>query len=617
MASEKVGKKKLSLGIPSAFVAGAVITGSAFAAGLLLFSGNSDDSTTTLSQDSSSSRTEATSDSNGNSAKGTRHEVSSLQALAEIKGEFALNVALYDLLDGANESQLVALAIDSNEIFPKRRQSVIQESIYQRFAELNPTSALKQIRSHPAHRHEVLVETVFSEWAQTELDASVAHANKLQGRERTAALTGILRSRDDLSEALRKEIARELGNERVAIDMITQSSLEQSFDNPESAWNTLINDAEANIGQTALLVQIAQAWVDQAGFAVVGKISESLSGWQERAAIMGSVLYRAAQSDPAGAFATALNFDSDPNNFIKSTIAEAWAQKDPQAALDAIAGLESGRSRNHLEESVIGVWARNDPYSVLDSLDQLPEGVRWRGQEWAINQIAASSPEDAAILLSSVEDERAKINLAHTVAWNWASIEPHSALDWVLSSPDVEPVKRDLLEYVLAAIARDDPHAALETALDQPIGDNEIGLEAGVVSEVARRDLTSAVAMLDMVRDGRTKIQAYSSVGSAYVRNDQTDRALKLGQGLGEPGQSNYYRSVVWTWARSDPIELLDSITQLPNDQIMSSAAMYLTNSDRWQRNTLSEEQIEYARSFISEEDAQNMQRRRGDWRRR
>lgn len=611
---------KKSIGKTIPFVAGVVVTAAFFGAALVI-ANLSNKSTDHSANDRSISSDvgQRLIDESPSSQVGTASDsIDNLYGVSQLDSDFARTVALHRILIDATPSDLHQLIEQSMEIAPKSRQYSTQEAIFQRYTMINPANALLRIDELPGNRHEPLVSVVFSEWSQLDLDKAVAKARQLEGSKKLAALHGILQSRDDLSEDLRLGIARDIGNEQFAIDFLTQSQMSESIEDPQSTWNMLVNDDHDDIAQVAMLVEIAQKWVEQSGFSALQEINESLSNWQSRMAILGSVVHRLAQSDPEGLFAEVLNYDNDRGNFIATTLVQAWVGSDPHAALDAVVSVESEGLRRTLLESIVNRWAYSDPHAVLEAIELFPEETRNMGRRTAIIAMARSSPEEAATLMSTVSGNNTRWDVARSIAGSWSRQDVYGALDWVLGSPDVQSMQNRLLEVVLNELTRVDPQLAMETALQQPISGDQRGLESVVIARLANIDMQKAIEMLSHVRDGQTKSAAYASVGSALARNGDIDKALRLAGSLSEQMQSYYYQSVVNAWGRRDPQDLLASMDRLPSPQVKSRAAMTMLFNSRWQRD-LTEEQLDYARSFLTEQDARTMERTRarsGNWQR-
>lgn len=612
-------KKSTGKAIP--FVAGVVVTAAIFGAVLLIanFSDKSTDHAANLDRSIDSDVGQGLLDGSPASQSGIASDsIGNLYDLSQLDSDFARTVALHRILIDSNSSDLNLLIEQSMEMTPKSRQHSTQEAIFQRYATINPANALVRIENLPGNRHDSLVSVVFREWSQLDLDNAVAKARQLAGSKKLAALNGILQSRDDLSEDLRLGIARDIGSEQFAIDFFTQSQMSESIEDPQATWNMLVNDDHDDIAQVAMLVEVAQKWVEQSGFSALQEINESLSNWQSRMAILGSVVHRLAQSDPEGLFAEVLNYDNDRGNFIATTLVQAWVGSDAHAALDAVVSVESESLRRTLLESIVNRWAYNDPHAVLEAIELFPEETRNMGRRTAIIAMARTSPEEAASLMSTVSGNNTRWDVARSIAGSWSRQDVYGALDWVLGSQDVQSMQNRLLEVVLNELTRVDPQLAMETALQQPISGDQRGLESVVIARLANIDMQKAIEMLSQVRDGQTKSAAYAAVGSALARNGDIDKALKLASSLSDRTQTYYYQSVVSAWGRRDPQDLLASMDRLPSPQVKSRAAMTMLFNSRWQRD-LTEEQLDYARSFLTEQDARTMERTRsrgGNWQR-
>ena len=532
-------------------------------------------------------------------------QVESLGDLAAFDRGFDRTVALFNLLAGADQQQLVKLIQQSKEIEHYSQRRSIQNAIFQRFASLNPKAALTHIATIPRFEHDALLSITFSEWALKDLDGAIAHAKSIEGFRKHTALRAILQSRDDLSEDLRREIARGVGNEQLAIDLIAQSNLAESMENPAQAWNALVNDDIGNSSQTGLLIQVAEAWFDKNGLSVLDEINRSLVDWQTRQSILTALVHRVVQSDPQEAFDYVRGMDDDGNNLLLG-VARAWANLDPESALNAAQMIEAGLVRRNLEWSIVQVWASADPHFILENLDRLPETSRSMARSQAIMAIARTSPEQAAQLMAGMDDPTSRYSVAYTIVSNWARTDVNAALDWVLNNGNLKELRAQLLPLVLGRLARDDPEFAMQVALNQPVGRNGSGLEYTVLSYIAGTDPQKALSMLPRVREGQTSLWAHISVGGALVRDGQTDSALKLASSLQESDRERYFGNLVSTWASNDAQDLYDNIAQLPTAEIKSSAALTLITWNSWEK-ILSQDQIDRAKTFLTSEDAETL----------
>ncbi len=536
-----------------------------------------------------------------------------IQSLKELEGvgsKFAQQAALYGLLQGANESKVAKLIEQSTEISPASLQHTAQHAVFQRLASIDPNKALASVENLPTHRHAPLTTAIFAEWSQNNLDVAIAGAAKLDESKKTAALRGIMQTRDDLSDDLRRGIARQLGNEQYVLDMIAQSQISEVSGDPKATWDILVNDDQQDMAQVVMLVETAQAWYEEGGFGALLSMQDSLSDWTTRHIVLGSTIHRMSHEELESAFDKAVVNDQGGRWSIANIVAQAWVAVDPERAFAAVSTLDSGELKQRLLETVVRDWANDDPHVVLERLKELPDNVQRMAQEGAIISIARNDPVEASQLLSNVEDNRARSNIAWNLTSIWANEDIHAVLNWVLTDPVVANMKQQLLSQVLYQLAEVNPQLAFDTALNQPVRENREGLESTVIAYLARANLQQALDMLSKVRDGRTKVAAYGNVGNELVRQGDVSQALKLAQEFVEPNKTQYLQSIVNTWSRMDPDDLLDSMDRLPSSEVQSRAAMTLIASN-WRGRRLTDEQVTYAKSFLSEQDAQLVERGR------
>lgn len=540
-----------------------------------------------------------------NQSSFTYEGVDSLGNLSSYDAGFDRAVALHRLLASANEQQLAEMLQQSKHLDTHSQRREIQNAIFQRFASLDPVAALEQIAIVPPLERDAVIATTFSQWSLDDLDGAKEHAKSLQRFQKLAALRGILKARDDLSEERRREIARQIGNEQLAIDLIAESKLAESMQNPEQAWSDLVNDAIGNAAQSGLLIQIAQAWVDVSGLSVLNEINRTLVDRQTRQSVLHAIIHRLVQTNPQETFDYVNNLKEDGADILV-TLARAWSSLDPESALNAALTVESDRLRRNLEYAIAQVWASSDPHFILNNLDRLPASSRATAQSEAIMAIARTSPEQAAQLMAGMDDPSSQYSVGYAIVSNWVRTDIPAALDWVLTTGELKSLREHLLPVVLTSLARENPELAMQTALEQPIGSYGSGMEVRVLSYIASFDPEKALEMLPRVREGQTHFYAHISVGGALVRAGLAESAFELASSLQESQRERYYGNLIGTWAASDTKGLYQNIDQFPTAETRSSAALELLTWNSWQKS-LSGEQIERAKTFLTEKDAETL----------
>ncbi|MXW07283.1 MAG: hypothetical protein F4X56_00625 [Gammaproteobacteria bacterium] len=528
-----------------------------------------------------------------------------LEDILQFETDFERKTALFGLLMNASESSVIEYLEESQELEPPSLRRTTENVIVQKLASLNAQIALDQVHALPMSRQQNLITAVFEELSLSDLNKAKNLALELDPTLKHAAVHGILLARHKHSDDLMLEIAKDLNQEAYAVTYLAEAVAFSAFEDAALAWSRIVSDSQPNLAQTEFLIQVASEWLLQEGISVIDQISESLTDTVVRDAVIMSALHRIAQDDPRAALIEALQLTSDSRELALRTIAEVWARIDPQAALAEISTMESGKTLTLLQESVLTAWAENDPNALLEALAFVPEHLRAMAKEEAMLAIARISPEEAVSFLSDIEDDNLRIKLAKEIATNWSEQDPHAALDWVLNEEFTTDVQQaETLMIVLASLAIKDPELAFQTARDQPIvlrGANYRGMEVTVIQHLVETDIDKALAMLsDIRREGLTITHAYSEVGRAMIRDGQYDRALALGQRLGDIRRRNYNGSLMYQWAMTNPETLFEALDELPSDQLKDQAAKGLV---RYNNDTkaLSSAQMEQVGKFLPE----------------
>ena len=528
-----------------------------------------------------------------------------LQDIAEIKGAFARNAALHTFLAAQDTDSLSTLIAQTQEIQPKSLQASLRRPIILRLTMIDPLLALDSIKEFPLRTRDSLTTTIFGEWAQVSLDQSVAFAKSLDDVQQYAALSGILQSRGDLSEQSRREIAIEVGNEHIADEIFESEAFFSLLENPQKSWFDLVENLDDSSEAMSDLLNVATEWVRQSGLGVLNEMSDSLKGWSRKAAVLTAAVSRAAHRNPSRTVKQLLTMNEQLARTTAPTAIRIWTKSDPQSALSVATSVESSGLRTSLLKSVVSEWARSDANELLASIDSIPESVTGLAQERAVRALAKSDPVEAAHLFEALDLNSKEIGIAREIASDWSKSDPLAALEWVFNTPVLESNQGELLNSVLGNLAKSDPDLAMDLALQQPV---ELGLDVMVVSRLALVDPVKALDMLSQIRDSDHFYSAYTSVGSALVRIGQTERAITLASELSSFHRWLYYQSVFGEWARTDPEELLASIDKLPSSDAKSNAALALATQSSFTNSALTDEQIEYAKTFLNERDAKSLE---------
>lgn len=530
---------------------------------------------------------------------------------AQITDGFLRNTALHLRLAQSSEKELMGLLTQAAEISRKRVRLDITYLIMQRMSSLNPMGALTQIEELQLDNRSVLIALIFEEWSRSDLDAAIDYAKTLGSVSKLSALNGILKSSDDLDEEQHRAIAAQLGIKHFSMDMLSRFSGRELDDAPDLTWNELANDAQTDLSQVGKLIGVAEDWIERDGLNAIEQIYSSITDWTILMPVLSSALHNSTLADPQTTFEHVLQLDFDTGHFLVSSIVQSWATVDPQAALEAVTVVESNALQTQLRDAIVRTWGGKDPNGLLNAIDSLPINLHSSAREHAIVSMSRFDPEAAARLLTDLDVGNKKLSIAHEVAKNWSDRDAQSALDWVLTNPEMAEIQQELLGVVLGNLVKQDADLAMDIALARPIEGDEKGLEATVVSYLAASDPQLAAQMLSRVRDGSTKATALSSVGYHLIRSGDVDQARTLAEKLPAPEQTRYFKSIVHTWAMSEPDDLYGRLADLPTFEVKSRAASALIAINQF-RKALTDDQIDAAREFLTDEDRENLEKNPG-----
>ena len=535
---------------------------------------------------------------------------SSLYNIEKLTGPFERNMALLSVLMQSEEDQLLNMLEQSKQQHSTTRVQT-QAAILQRLVSFNPSKALSEaLQFHPPRSNHLLT-ALFSEWARVNLKDAISHATTLEADGKRAALEGILQERKDLTDSERREIAVQLDNEQIAINLIYMEKLSETTDDPSQLWNEITEGVQNNSAQFEILLQIAYVWVEKRGLQALDQVITTFENSRTQTWFLKAVLREVAQSDPSDALQYALQFDRYPLIEANKTVIREWATFDPKAALNAISAISKEGLRDSLARELVGIWATDRPREILADMESIPTRFAELVTETAIFQIAENSPQEAASIVSSMEEwgwRYRKVDAAATVVDHWLAKDIDATLDWIVNDPGLGADRSWVRRYASFSLVAYDLERAMQFALEQPIGENETGPEAWVVGELARKDMDRALEYMAQVRDGPTKIAAYKSLGFELIESRQTDAALKLVQQIPEYAKSQYLNQIFTLWTFYDPMGLFESLNRMPSAEIASRAVLYLIENNR-RGEYLTPEQIETVAEILTDDDAKHLER--------
>lgn len=398
-------------------------------------------------------------------------------------------------------------------------QKEIQRSIIQRWSVFDPVEALSVVLKlpHQPHRYE-LIELIFLEWSYANIDQARDRALSLDQVSKEAAVAGMVVAQEHMSVSERREIARQLDCEWIAIEVLQNLISSPVIENPAEEWKDFIHEHSEdlpylNVPQSKLLNYLVYAWVLQDGVKAIDSIRDDLPenfSLNSTADFVAGELMR-EEFRIALEFVVALaNRESDKKfRELAVEVIGKWAESDARAALDATVAVEARSLRRELQKRVLEESAKIDAEALLSDLRDLPESLRHRAEEIALIEIAKRSPESVAAKLGDIDLREHRDRVAEAVAVHWGVRDIAGALHWINTDINVVHGRQNLTEAALRALTRKDPQLAFDTAVTLPLNAEGQGWEGRVIYDLLLVDTDSAIPMLPKARPGLTRRDAY------------------------------------------------------------------------------------------------------------
>lgn len=506
-----------------------------------------------------------------------------LDRIGKLPSRFERKLALYKILEDADGKTLGSYLDVLDEVDSSQPKSEAEVLIIEKWAAIDPLAALARVEKLPELRARKLLETLFSEWSQSDLKAALEHVSKWSTYRKHFAFEIILLSRSDLEGSQKHSIARQLGIEHTAASIIAMAMRAVPITDAADAWHSFYM-ANANGISTLsnedrrLMEAIAEKLVDELGAGAFDLVIESVRNYGDKMWVLPLVVNRLAETEPEIAYQLTSELKRDKTAMLNGVVYR-WAKSDPQQALETVSMNSNHRERTSLQKTVLQVWASSvEPQTILHTVPSLPENSRTLAREYAIQKMAELAPEDAVAHLLEVSDEASRDRLENLVAETWAKNDLTAAFAWVSSEPSIEDKRFKLMERMLVGAMRTDPDLAMETALATPTDDSGVGLEAKILREIAKKDADGALQLLQFARNEETKRLALLSIGSGFLLDgdeESLDKAMGLTSHLeAEEDRHRNMRSLMIGWILAGKWkEHYERIDEYPTPELRAFAA--------------------------------------------
>ena len=270
----------------------------------------------------------------------------------------------------------------------------------------------------------------------------------------------------------------------------------------------------------------------------------------------GLFLFAWTAIDPLQAFEYALYAPRDQRTWMARAVVRGWAQRDPQAARNALLGLQEGELGRILEQSFVIGWI--EAGGLAEAHDYVADHPPSARRELLVGEIAQYlGSQDSQALIDWAEgvegdDERFRNTVLKQAAGALAHYDPARAMAWVAAHFGE---KRAVGAARLVALSRaeSDPDAAFEWLASLPSGEEKSEAVGFVFAYWLKSDPVKAEAWLEEVEptpslDPALRAMAVSKGGRNPAEGIEWARRIQ------DPGTRD--RTLVRvgsTWYKTDP----------------------------------------------------------------
>jgi hypothetical protein len=386
----------------------------------------------------------------------------------------------------------------------------------ERLAKRDPQGALRRIEHLPDDdvRREH-VKTILREWAEKDHEAAARYAATLtEGTDREEALASVI-------------AASAAGNPDAAMRLLEQLPAGAMRVETISSLVRNISDEEPAIAARFVLELPA------------GRQGESL--YQVSSGL--------ARRDPAAAIEFAGRLGTiDGRASALRMVMDVWSSDDPKAAAEYCASNPPGTP--DVMGTAMKNWARKNAPEALAWARALPDGAqREAALGGAVVAIAATDPQQAAKLATTVLAGTKQANAIREIADAWAAKDPRAAASWAAELGD-HSIRSGALSSVVGKWGSRDPAAAAAWASQVP---ENASLLAEITTAWAGLDPAATAKWLDTMPAGSARDSAVQNFARTVADSDPAGAAAWAATVSQSDARENAIGRVLNLWKRSDP----------------------------------------------------------------
>lgn len=438
------------------------------------------------------------------------------------------------------------------------------------WALVDPVRAIEQLNQMGPwfHDRNDIIESILSAWSATDPDIALRYANALPvGDFRNRALESCVLTRAES-------------------DPFAALNLAQSF--PDGSW------------RNELVIRLFSCWSVNDPEAAFAACSQLPSGSLKEESLQ-QIMRAKVSVNPAAAADYVRNLPPGSyRQELVAGLSREWASRDLGAALALAQSLPSGQERLAALESAISSWAYSDPQSALQYAQQnpaLPKDVFWSiADKWAgkdfqaalqwgeslepgavkdevlialIERSSWNDPQTAARLCAALASQQLPGENITTIADSMSRYSISDTVTWACGLKD-EASRGAAIDQISKQWAASDPKGLAAYALNMPEGESRQGYLQAACTELAARDFQDAISIISQLPESELRQQLMGTVGEQSASRNLDESARAIASMSSGPDQQAAIEGLVLTWSNTDPQAAADWLRSFPADNPQS-----------------------------------------------
>lgn len=497
--------------------------------------------------------------------------IQSILDSTKFTSDFDQRVALYALLERAEEDDLNGYIEDSSVLDSINQRVAALSIIFGRYAAINPKESLARalaLKQLTMQEKSIVLHAIFNEWTVRDVSGAVSALTNLPQQFRFSAAAAVLARSDFLDTQQRIQLVQQIGlNETWVENAVASIRSDAARGDPQNAFYNLIREQRLSQDHYAELFGIVRHWFELDGIAILPEIHESLPNKDARKYVLEGLVRHAIGTKLAEPETVLSAVAEIPNNREAKQAIEyalrSWSNYEPKQAFQASIGFSDQLVTPHFRTTLMQIWANNDPEGLFAEASGLPEIYRDTAVIKALGQMSTDTPDGAIRYARGLETRPLRILARDEILTQWSSFDAKSAFEWLMSDGFDGSHRRSpsIWREIFAKYLEQDLEAA-KTFAENYKGTIRNHLIANVARKLIYVDIDRAIAYVPNVEDWRQGLLR-EEIGRRIVLRDQ-NRAMTYGMSIEERAQRRYFESVINEWAYRDLVDLTENIQLVP-----------------------------------------------------